>query len=95
MKLIRKLCLHGRLNGLTAGSAFGCILGRGARGPRKHMARADGRARPSARVTVGFGARRFEFCLEIALTRALRARRARPPKVAEKGSISGLTHGTI
>ena len=34
-------------------------------------------------------------CLTFALTRALRARRARPPEVAEKGSISGLTHGTI
>ena len=31
----------------------------------------------------------------IALTRALRARRARPPEVAEKGSISGDNHGTI
>ena len=33
MKLCRKLCLHGQLNGLTAGGAFGCVLGRGVRGP--------------------------------------------------------------
>ena len=34
------------------------------------------------------------FASLIALTRALRARRARPPEVAEKGSISGVIHGT-